>query len=217
MDTSSPLASEPTQPGGWGATPAIRLSGVTRTFGDVVAVDDLDLTVRPGEVIAFLGPNGAGKTTTVDMVLGLSRPTRGEVQVLGLEPRDAIARGLVSAVMQSGGLLKDLTVRETVRLTASLFPGAADPEDALERAGIARLADRKVGKCSGVSSSDSASRWHCCPTLPCCSSTNRRPAWTSRVDAASGRRSAQTPSGAAPCCSRPTIWRRPTSTPTGSC
>ncbi|MCB9519068.1 MAG: ABC transporter ATP-binding protein [Gemmatimonadales bacterium] len=130
-------------------TPAIRLAGVTRTFGSVVAVDDLDLTVRPGEVVAFLGPNGAGKTTTVDMILGLSAPTRGEVSVLGLSPRDAIARGLVSAVMQSGGLLKDLTVRETVRLTASLFPGAADPDDALERAGIAGLADRKVGKCSG--------------------------------------------------------------------
>jgi ABC-2 type transport system ATP-binding protein len=134
-----------------GLTPplAIQLSGVTRTFGDVVAVDDLDLTVHPGEIVAFLGPNGAGKTSTVDMILGLSQPTAGQVSVLGLTPREAIARGLVSAVMQSGGLLKDLTVRETVGLTASLFVGAGDPDDVLERAGIAALADRRVGKCSG--------------------------------------------------------------------
>ncbi len=129
--------------------PAIRLSGVTRTFGDVIAVDDLDLAVQPGEIVAFLGPNGAGKTSTVDMILGLSEPTHGEVSVLGLRPRDAISRGLVSAVMQTGGLLKDLTVRDTVRLTASLFASGSDPDDVLVRAGIAELADRRVGKCSG--------------------------------------------------------------------
>ena len=81
----------------------------------------IDLELQQGEIVAFLGPNGAGKTTTIDMVLGLSRPTTGDVSVLGLEPRQAIARGLVSAVMQTGGLIKDLTVRETVEYTASLF------------------------------------------------------------------------------------------------
>src|SRR3954447_14157082 len=101
--------------------PAVSLSGVTKSFGDVEAVCGIDLELRQGEIVAFLGPNGAGKTTTIDMVLGLSRPTAGEVQVLGLEPRQAIARGLVSAVMQTGGLIKDLTVRETVAYTASLF------------------------------------------------------------------------------------------------
>ena len=65
-------------------------------------------------MVAFLGPNGAGKTTTIDMMLGLSHPTAGTVEVLGMQPREAIARGLVAAVMQTGGLLKDLTVRETV-------------------------------------------------------------------------------------------------------
>ena len=71
--------------------------------------------------MAFLGPNGAGKTSTIDIILGLARPTRGEVEVYGFPPAGAVARGLVSAVMQSGGLLKDLTVAETVQLTASLF------------------------------------------------------------------------------------------------
>src|SRR5690348_7520883 len=98
---------------------AIALSDVHKHFGDVRAVDGIDLTVEPGEIVAFLGPNGAGKTTTIDMMLGLSRPTRGNVEVYGLAPQDAIARGLVSAVMQTGGLLKDLTVAETVRLTST--------------------------------------------------------------------------------------------------
>src|SRR3954467_10324141 len=86
---------------------AVSLVGVTKTFGSVQAVRGIDLEIQAGEIVAFLGPNGAGKTTTIDMILGLSRPSSGEVQVLGLEPRQAIARGLVSAVMQTGGLLKD--------------------------------------------------------------------------------------------------------------
>src|ERR1044072_4324110 len=100
-------------------TAAVQLSGVTKDFGSVHAVRGIDLELQQGEIVAFLGPNGAGKTTTIDMVLGLSKPTTGEVSVLGLEPRDAIARGLVSAVMQTGGLLKDLPVRETAAYQAA--------------------------------------------------------------------------------------------------
>ncbi len=83
------------------------------------------------------------------MVLGLSQPTTGSVEVLGLQPRQAIARGLVSAVMQTGGLLKDLSVRETVAYTASLFADTAPVDEVLRTAGIEGIADRKVGKCSG--------------------------------------------------------------------
>ncbi|TQK71853.1 MULTISPECIES: ABC transporter ATP-binding protein [unclassified Nocardioides] len=128
---------------------AVRLAGVTKDFGQVQAVRGIDLELHPGEIVAFLGPNGAGKTTTIDMVLGLSRPTTGTVEVLGLEPRKAIARGLVSAVMQTGGLLKDLTVRETVAYTASLFADTRPVDEVLERAGISGIAERRVGKCSG--------------------------------------------------------------------
>ena len=76
----------------------------------MTAVRDLDLRIEPGEVVAFLGPNGAGKTTTIDMLLGLSRPTSGTVEVFGRTPADAIAEGRIAAVLQTGGLLKDLTV-----------------------------------------------------------------------------------------------------------
>ena len=129
--------------------PAVQLRGVTKDFGPVHAVRGIDLELQQGEIVAFLGPNGAGKTTTLDMVLGLSKPTTGHATVLGLEPRQAIARGLVSAVMQTGGLIKDLTVRETVEYTASLFADTRPVDEVLENAGISGLADRKVAKCSG--------------------------------------------------------------------
>jgi ABC-2 type transport system ATP-binding protein len=129
--------------------PAVSLSGVTRSFGNVEAVRGIDLELQQGEIVAFLGPNGAGKTTTIDMVLGLSKPTSGDVSVLGMEPRQAIARGLVSAVMQTGGLIKDLSVRETVEYTASLFADSKSVDEVLANAGITDLADRKVAKCSG--------------------------------------------------------------------
>jgi ABC-2 type transport system ATP-binding protein len=128
---------------------AIELSGLSKSFGDVHAVRGIDLAVRPGEIVAFLGPNGAGKTTTIDMMLGLSRPDRGSALVYGMEPQDAVRHGLISAVMQTGGLLKDLTVRETLQLTASLFSDTRPVAEVLERAGITDVADRRVVKCSG--------------------------------------------------------------------
>ncbi len=108
---------------------AIELGGAHQHFGRVRAVRGIDLGIAPGEIVALLGPNGAGKTTTIDMILGLSQPTDGQVSVYGLHPRQAIERGLVSAVLQTGGLLKDLTVAETARYTASLFAGSR-PVDA---------------------------------------------------------------------------------------
>jgi ABC-2 type transport system ATP-binding protein len=130
-------------------TNALELTAVRKHFGEVRAVDGIDLTIARGEVVAFLGPNGAGKTTTIDIVLGLARPTSGTVSVLGRTPAEAIAAGLVSAVMQTGGLLKDLTVRETVQYTAALFRETRPVDEVLQRAGLLEFADRLVGKCSG--------------------------------------------------------------------
>ncbi|PUA79867.1 ABC transporter ATP-binding protein [Nocardioides currus] len=135
-------------------TPAIRATGLHKTFRatdgtEVVAVDHVDLTVQPGEIVAFLGPNGAGKTTTVDMLLGLTSPTSGTVEVFGVHPHHAVVEGRVSSVLQTGGLLPDFTVRETVRAIAALH-GRSDRTDVvLERANLGPIADRLVQACSG--------------------------------------------------------------------
>ncbi len=131
------------------AVPAVAIAGLTKRFGTVTAVDHLNLLIEPGEIVALLGPNGAGKTSTIDVLLGLSSPTQGDVQVYGLTPQQAMSRGLVSAVMQTGGLLKDYTVEETVRLTASLFSTSRPVREVIARAGLEHVADRRVGKCSG--------------------------------------------------------------------
>lgn len=145
-----PAPTDSLTPGPASAPPlAIDARDVTRSFGTVRAVEGVSLQVEPGEVVAFLGPNGAGKTTTIDMVLGLGAPDSGQVSVFGDTPRGAIAHGLVSAVLQTGGLLKDLTVRETLRLTASVFADARPVAEVLERAGITEIAERRVGLCSG--------------------------------------------------------------------
>ncbi|MEP6835677.1 MAG: ABC transporter ATP-binding protein [Gemmatimonas sp.] len=128
---------------------AIDLRNLTKRYGAVTAVNDLTLQVAPGEIIAFLGPNGAGKTTTIDMMLGLARPDVGTVQIYGKTPAEAISRGEIAAVMQTGGLLKDFTVEETVEFTASLYAHSRPTKEVLERAGIGHIATRRVGKCSG--------------------------------------------------------------------
>ncbi|RRJ87506.1 ABC transporter ATP-binding protein [Gulosibacter macacae] len=133
---------------------ALRLTNVNKTFNvhsaePVRAVRDLSLTINRGEIVAFLGPNGAGKTTSLDMVLGLTEPTNGTIEVFGGTPAKAIAAGRISAVLQSGGLLADLTVGETVRMIASLYANPLAPEEAMSRAGITKLEKRRVSKCSG--------------------------------------------------------------------
>ncbi|HZN70813.1 MAG TPA: ABC transporter ATP-binding protein [Micromonosporaceae bacterium] len=129
--------------------PAVELRDAVKTFGSVVAVDGVSLAIQPGEIVALLGPNGAGKTTTIDMLLGLSRPTSGSVTVFGMSPRRAVARGMVSAVLQNGGLLDDYTVAETVRLMTALFASGRTVAELLDRAGIADRAGRRVGALSG--------------------------------------------------------------------
>ncbi len=139
----------PPAAGRGGRAAAVDLQGVHKHFGHVRAVQGIDLAIASGEIVALLGPNGAGKTTTIDMILGLSQPSDGTVSVYSMQPRKAIEHGLVSAVMQTGGLLKDLTVAETARYTASLFAASQPVGEVLRRAGIGHLADRRVGKCSG--------------------------------------------------------------------
>lgn len=136
------------------STPAIHATGLRKSFrstdgSSVVAVDDVDLTIQPGEIVAFLGPNGAGKTTTVDMLLGLTRPDAGTLEVYGADPAAAVRAGRVSAVMQTGGLLNDFTVEETVRAIAALHGRTDRVSTVLERARLTEIARRRVEACSG--------------------------------------------------------------------
>ncbi len=152
--SSPPLRSPEQRRGDPVGTPAIRATGLRKQFRQadgtpVVAVDGIDLTVRPGEIVAFLGPNGAGKTTTVDMLLGLTRPDGGTLEVYGTDPATAVRQGLVSAVMQTGGLLNDFTVGETVAAIAALHGRRDRVEEVLERAGLTAIAKRRVQACSG--------------------------------------------------------------------
>ena len=192
---------------------AVRLTDLHKSFGDVTAVDGVDLTIRPGEVVALLGPNGAGKTTTIDMILGLSRPTNGDARVFGMSPRQAVDRGLVAAVMQTAGLLPDITVRETVQLTASLFSHRIDAEEAMHRAGVTDFASRIVKKCSG----GQQQRLRFAMALVSDPALLILDEPTTGMDAAaSGRPSTPTPSAGAPSSSPRTTSRRPTPSPTGS-
>ncbi|MEU0220848.1 ABC transporter ATP-binding protein [Streptomyces sp. NPDC006265] len=122
---------------------------VSKAYDAVRAVDGLTLDLRPGETVALLGPNGAGKSTTLDLLLGLKKPDSGTVRLFGTSPRDAIVAGRVGAMLQSGGLMDEVTVAELVRLACDLHPKPYRPSEVLSRAGIAQIADRKVNKLSG--------------------------------------------------------------------
>lgn len=122
---------------------------VTKTYGSVRAVDGLTLALHPGETVALLGPNGAGKSTTLDLLLGLKHPDSGSVRVFGGSPRDAIVAGRVGAMLQSGGLMDEVTVGELVRLACDLHPKPFPAADVLARASLTQMADRKVNKLSG--------------------------------------------------------------------
>lgn len=128
---------------------AVRLSGLHKSFGRVQAVRGVDLTIAPGEVVAFLGPNGAGKSTTIDMLLGLTRPDRGSVAVFGSDPVTAVQAGRVGAMLQSGALLPDVTVKELVATFAALHRHPLSVTEAMRRAEITEIAGQKTTKLSG--------------------------------------------------------------------
>ncbi|MEU2713662.1 ABC transporter ATP-binding protein [Streptomyces sp. NPDC007205] len=130
-------------------TPVVGFDQVTKTYGSVRAVDGLSLRLYPGETVALLGPNGAGKSTTLDLLLGLKHPDSGTVSLFGGTPREAIVAGRVGAMLQSGGLMDEVTVEELVKLGCSLHPKPYKAADVMARAGIAQIADRKVNKLSG--------------------------------------------------------------------
>jgi ABC-2 type transport system ATP-binding protein len=117
--------------------------------GPIHAVRSVDVTIAPGETVALLGPNGAGKSTSLDMLLGLTRPDRGTVSLLGMTAREAVDRGLVGAMLQAGALIRDVSVRELVAMVASLYPDPLDVDETLELAGIGTMAGQRTQRLSG--------------------------------------------------------------------
>lgn len=134
--------------------PVIDVNGVSKVFNassrnPVHALHDVSLTIHRGEIVGLLGTNGAGKTTLIDLILGLTTPTSGTIQVLGESPQSAIKSGRIGAVMQSGGLLPNITVKETLELLGAAFPSHRAFDDIIERANLGDILSRRVSKCSG--------------------------------------------------------------------
>ena len=129
---------------------AIRTQGLTKAFGDVVAVDDLDLVVEEGEVFGFLGPNGAGKSTTINLLLDFIRPTAGSVEVLGLDTgsEQSAIRERVGVLPEGYGFDDPLTGREYLEWVIETREAADDPDDLLDLVGLADDGDRIAGSYS---------------------------------------------------------------------
>jgi len=127
----------------------IALSRLTKSYGQVRAVRGIDLSIARGETVALLGPNGAGKTTTIDMVLGLTKPDSGSVSLFGMPPAEAVAKGAVGGMLQTGELVQYLTVREAVTMVASVYPHPLRVDDVLRLTGAAAFADQRTNRLSG--------------------------------------------------------------------
>jgi ABC-2 type transport system ATP-binding protein len=125
------------------------LTGVTKRFGESLALDGLDLEVRPAELLAVLGPNGAGKTTAISLLLGLLNLDAGAARLFGEEPQNVEARRHIGVMMQEVYLAPELRVREQIDLVASYYPNPLTPDAAMEVTHTVSLAACPYGKLSG--------------------------------------------------------------------
>src|SRR4051812_48130872 len=130
-------------------TPAIEVTGLSKSYGSLAALRGVDFTVARGEVFGLLGPNGAGKTTTVEVLEGYRSRNSGLVRVLGMDPGERALRACVGIVLQSCGTYPHLTVRETVTHWASLYPAPRAVPEVLALAGLEECADRRARTLSG--------------------------------------------------------------------
>jgi ABC-2 type transport system ATP-binding protein len=106
----------------------LRTVGLTRRYGKLIAVDNLDLDVRRGQIYGFLGPNGSGKTTTIGMVLGILRPTSGHVELFGIDARHNLSTPLrrVGSVLEGASAYPHLSGRDNLRVWAMIAGGVPD-------------------------------------------------------------------------------------------
>jgi ABC-2 type transport system ATP-binding protein len=129
--------------------PTVELIDVHKSYGSVEALKGVSFAVPPGQLVALLGPNGAGKTTSINLMLGLRKPTSGQVRLFGLDPNDRRARSRSGVMLQESGVPSTLTVRELVELFGSYYPSPMPPERAISLAGLEEQARRQVSKLSG--------------------------------------------------------------------
>ncbi|WP_182112505.1 MULTISPECIES: ABC transporter ATP-binding protein [unclassified Actinotalea] len=129
--------------------PPVEVRGVTRRFASTVALDDVSVTVRAGELVGLLGPNGAGKTTLLSLVTGLRRPDAGTVRLFGGDPRDPANRVGLGTTPQETGLPPTLTVGEVTDFVAGHYPDPMPRGEVLERFGLTDLVRRQTGGLSG--------------------------------------------------------------------
>jgi ABC-2 type transport system ATP-binding protein len=120
-----------------------------KSYGDVVALKDLNMEIRRGELLALLGPNGAGKTTLVRMLLGSARPDAGTVSVFGANPYSGRMQSRVGALLQVGRVPETLKVREHIDLFSSYYPAPLPIDETLSIAGLSDIQDRAYGELSG--------------------------------------------------------------------
>ena len=131
------------------AGPVVELRSATKRYGRLEALRGISLTIGAGEIVAMLGPNGAGKTTSISLMLGLRRPTSGEVRLFGLPPADRRARSRAGVMLQESGTTGVLTVRELVELFSTYYPTPLPPGQAIAMAGLDDKADARVATLSG--------------------------------------------------------------------
>jgi ABC-type multidrug transport system ATPase subunit len=124
----------------------LRAQNLSKRFGSVVAVKDVSLDVREGEIFGFLGPNGAGKTTTISMLLGLTHPSSGSVEILGgrVTPSQTAVLHQVGTLVGDPALLMPFTARQNLHMLAYLYPEVSDRhvDTILEEVGLIEAADR---------------------------------------------------------------------------
>jgi len=132
-----------------GATPIVELRELTKRYGDVQALRGISLAIAAGEIVAMLGPNGAGKTTSISLMLGLRRPSSGEVRLFGLPPTDRRARSRAGVMLQESGAPGVLTVGELIGLFGTYYPAPLPVAQALAMAGLEDKADARVATLSG--------------------------------------------------------------------
>ena len=129
--------------------PVASLTGVTKRYGNALALDRLNLSLRPGEIVALLGPNGAGKSTAIKLLLGLIAPTSGSTRVFGSDPREAATRTRVGAMLQVSRITEMLKVREHLDLFRSYYPNPLPIADILRIAQLQGIEERLFGQLSG--------------------------------------------------------------------